>query len=56
MEIVKDLASLGSLHGPVYLAIGIFDGVHSDSLNSSSTQWSVIIIVVVWPAAAAVDL
>jgi len=28
MEIVEDLASLGSLHGPVYLAIGIFDGVH----------------------------
>ncbi|MEI7864418.1 MAG: riboflavin biosynthesis protein RibF [Chthoniobacterales bacterium] len=28
MEIFKDLASLGSLRGPVYLAIGIFDGVH----------------------------
>jgi riboflavin kinase/FMN adenylyltransferase len=28
MEVVHDLASLSSLRGPVYLAIGIFDGVH----------------------------
>lgn len=28
MEILHDLASLQSLRGPVYLAIGIFDGVH----------------------------
>lgn len=28
MEVLRDLASLGSLRGPVYLAIGIFDGVH----------------------------
>jgi len=28
MQIHHDLASLGSLRGPVYLAIGIFDGVH----------------------------
>jgi riboflavin kinase/FMN adenylyltransferase len=28
MEVVHDLASLGLLRGPVYLAIGIFDGVH----------------------------
>ena len=28
MEVVYDLASLSSLRGPVYLAIGIFDGVH----------------------------
>lgn len=28
MEVLHDLASLQSLRGPVYLAIGIFDGVH----------------------------
>jgi riboflavin kinase/FMN adenylyltransferase len=28
MEVVHDLASLSLLRGPVYLAIGIFDGVH----------------------------
>ena len=28
MEVLHDLGSLGSLPGPVYLAIGIFDGVH----------------------------
>ncbi len=28
MEVLRDLASFGSLRGPVYLAIGIFDGVH----------------------------
>lgn len=28
MQVHHDLASLGSLRGPVYLAIGIFDGVH----------------------------
>lgn len=28
MEVVHDLAGLQSLRGPVYLAIGIFDGVH----------------------------
>jgi len=28
MQVHHDLASLGSLQGPVYLAIGIFDGVH----------------------------
>jgi len=28
MEILRDLESLGSLRGPVYLAIGVFDGVH----------------------------
>lgn len=28
MRVHHDLASLGSLRGPVYLAIGIFDGVH----------------------------
>ncbi|MFM8789269.1 MAG: hypothetical protein ACKOEI_05335 [Chthoniobacterales bacterium] len=28
MQLHHDLASLGSLRGPVYLAIGIFDGVH----------------------------
>lgn len=28
MEVLHDLASLSSLRGPVYLAIGIFDGVH----------------------------
>jgi riboflavin kinase/FMN adenylyltransferase len=28
MEVLHDLESLGSLPGPVYLAIGIFDGVH----------------------------
>ncbi len=28
MEILRDTASLGSLRGPVFLAIGTFDGVH----------------------------
>jgi riboflavin kinase/FMN adenylyltransferase len=28
MEVYQDLASLSPLRGPVYLAIGIFDGVH----------------------------
>ena len=28
MEVLHDLGSLGSLSGPVYLAIGVFDGVH----------------------------
>lgn len=28
MEILRDLESLGTLRGPVYLAIGVFDGVH----------------------------
>jgi riboflavin kinase/FMN adenylyltransferase len=28
METLRDLASLGRLRGPVYLAIGVFDGVH----------------------------
>jgi riboflavin kinase/FMN adenylyltransferase len=28
MEVLHDLGSLSSLRGPVYLAIGIFDGVH----------------------------
>ena len=28
MEVLHDLASLQSLRGPVYLAIGVFDGVH----------------------------
>ena len=28
MEVLQDLGSLASLRGPVYLAIGIFDGVH----------------------------
>mgnify|MGYP003584144429 CR=1 FL=1 len=28
MEVLRDPSALGSLRGPVYLAIGIFDGVH----------------------------
>lgn len=28
MQVLRDLASLETLRGPVYLAIGIFDGVH----------------------------
>jgi riboflavin kinase/FMN adenylyltransferase len=28
MQVLRDLASLASLRGPVYLAIGVFDGVH----------------------------
>ena len=28
MEVLRDLGALSSLRGPVYLAIGIFDGVH----------------------------
>lgn len=28
MEILRDLESFGPLRGPVYLAIGVFDGVH----------------------------
>lgn len=28
MQVLRELASLASLRGPVYLAIGVFDGVH----------------------------
>lgn len=28
MEVLRDLASLRHVRGPVYLAIGVFDGVH----------------------------